>query len=114
MFFPFQHGAMIGKEGRLPVVRPAWSLRTAFTVGISIRNISRLVILCLPLAVLWLWTEISSLNLADLTACFIQHIARIWMFVFERGVEDGVAFTSQTATSGIDTKLPGLTIPTAA
>ena len=41
------------------------------------------------------------IELGGLTGCFIPPIARIWIFVSERGVEGGALFTSQTATSGI-------------
>ena len=97
MFFPFQPGATIGTEPRLRVVRLAWSSRTAFTAGDSIRSIRRPLTPYLLPAALWLLTETSSLSWAVLIGCLRRHTAKMWIFVFVHGAGAGVAFMTRTA-----------------
>ena len=54
------------------------------------------------------------IELGGFNGSLCRHTAKIWTFVFARGVEDGVAFMSQAASSGIDTRPRGHTIQSTA
>src|SRR5437870_3131915 len=114
MSFPSRRGAMIGMELRLRVARLAWSSRTAFTAGDSIRSVKRPLTRYLLRGALWLLTETSLLNWAVSIACLRRHTAKMWIFVFVHGAGAGVAFMTRTVSYGIATKAPGQIIQTAA
>src|SRR5215469_5610502 len=114
MFFLFRRGATIGTEPRSPADQPAWSLETAFMDGNSPHNNRTHAIPSSRLVASWLLIERSSLSWEVLIDSSRRHTAKMLTCAFVRGVEDGVAFTSRTASCGIGTGRRGEIIqPTA-